>query len=442
MLQFIWIKLRSASAWIADHEIFPLSLGVALATFTTRWAVGGLGLIAVLWLLRWLGCGRLTVRTSIDWPVCLLVLMIPITFYATSDCFLTFMAVSRLLAGLALVYGFANWAKRGAHVTLLAFGLVWGGLGLALAAPISVGWFTDVKPFVIPGHIYALFPTLANNTIHPNMLAGALVMLLPFPVALLLMDPSADLPSVVELVPHVVARILDRRWFRYLSCGAATLLMVTMLVLTKSRGGWIAACVILLLIFTYRWRYFLWVGLIGLVGIELLVWRGYLPVLLDRISSSGVISGWQGRLEIWSRALYMIQDFPFTGIGANTFNAIVDTFYPFFLAELSNKVGHAHNLLLQIAVDLGLPGLIAFLSIVIIACLGGLNSIRLYRRVNNNALELLTLAGIVSLVGMLVHGMLDATTWIIGRAAFIPFAVIGILIVLELGIVQLRPEIG
>ncbi len=431
MLQSIWEKLKSWSAWLADYEIFPLSLGVALATFTERWAIWGLELIAALWLMRWLGRGYLTVHLPVTWPVCLLLLMIPVTFWATTNRALTFVAISRLLAGLALIYGLANWTKNSSQIMLLALGLVWIGLGLALVAPVSVGWFANIKSFVIPSHVYTLFPTLTEDTIHPNMLAGALAMLLPFPLALLVFDLSKNSPPVVGLVPGIIARVLDKPWFRRLSCGLATLLILIMLVLTKSRGGWIAAGVILFLILAYRWRYFLWMIPIGLACIGLLAWRSYLPVLLDKVSSSGVISGWQGRLEIWGRALYMIQDFPFTGIGANTFNQIVDTFYPFFTSGLSGKVGHAHNLLLQVAVDLGIPGLIAFLALLIITGFSGLSSLRFYRQTNNHVLESLALAGIASLVGMVVHGMLDATTWIIGRGAFVPFFVMGILMTLQ-----------
>lgn len=51
-------RLRSWATWCADREVWPLAVGVAIATFTTRWAPWGLGLIAALWLVRWLGRGR------------------------------------------------------------------------------------------------------------------------------------------------------------------------------------------------------------------------------------------------------------------------------------------------------------------------------------------------------------------------------------------------
>ena len=42
-------------------------------------------------------------------------------------------------------------------------------------------------------------------------------------------------------------------------------------------------------------------------------------------------SAWM-RLEIWSRAIYMLQDFPFTGIGMGAFRQVANLLYPFFLA--------------------------------------------------------------------------------------------------------------
>jgi O-antigen ligase len=71
----------------------------------------------------------------------------------------------------------------------------------------------------------------------------------------------------------------------------------------------------------------------------------------------------QGRLELWSRAIYGIQDFPFTGMGMNTFRKLVHMRYPLFLTSPNVDIAHAHNEFLQAALDLGIPGLIAFIAI-------------------------------------------------------------------------------
>ena len=90
-----------------------------------------------------------------------------------------------------------------------------------------------------------------------------------------------------------------------------------------------------------------------------------MPWILEIAFSSGTISGWDGRREIWSRAIYMIQDFPFTGIGMGSFGEVADALYPFF-SYSPGAILHAHNLFLQIAVDLGIPGLIAWLAILLV----------------------------------------------------------------------------
>jgi putative inorganic carbon (HCO3(-)) transporter len=71
----------------------------------------------------------------------------------------------------------------------------------------------------------------------------------------------------------------------------------------------------------------------------------------------------QSRFEVWSRAIYAIQDFPFTGMGMGTFRRVMPILYPVFSLGPDFDVGHAHNHLLNAALDLGIPGLISYLAI-------------------------------------------------------------------------------
>jgi putative inorganic carbon (HCO3(-)) transporter len=71
-----------------------------------------------------------------------------------------------------------------------------------------------------------------------------------------------------------------------------------------------------------------------------------------------------GRTEIWSRALYVVQDFPFTGCGLGAFSKVVPILYPLFRVAPNADVGHAHNIFLQTAADVGLPGLIAYIAML------------------------------------------------------------------------------
>ena len=431
-LDLVQSKLRRWCASIAEFEILPLAVGVALASFAAvPWAAVGLILIGVLWLVRWLARGRLTVRTPVDWPTMLLVLTVPISLFVTTQPGTSLAETASLLAGLALMYGLANWIRLEAHVSLLVLFCAGVGVLLAIVAPVTVGWFSKTKGTPLPAALLELLPSpIITNAIHPNQLAGILVMLLPFPLTLLLPGRLDDLPSVAGAVPAVLARLLDGKRFRRLWFSAALVLMLGTLALTVSRGGWMAAAAATSLILI-RQRWFVRGAVpISVLAVGLVIWRSSPQSLLDALGHDGVIQGWDGRVEIWSRALYAIRDFPLTGAGIGTFEPIADALYPFFLLGPGSGLGHAHNLFLQVAVDLGLPGLVAYLAILIGAVWSAVEAARFYGREHNRALSEIARAGVASLVAMMVHGLVDAAAWTGTRGVIVPFAVIGLMVAL------------
>jgi O-antigen ligase len=69
------------------------------------------------------------------------------------------------------------------------------------------------------------------------------------------------------------------------------------------------------------------------------------------------------RVEIWSHGVWAIKDVPLTGLGMNVFRTGVHILYPTFQSRAGYNLGHAHNELLQAALDLGLPGLVGLLAV-------------------------------------------------------------------------------
>ena len=89
---------------------------------------------------------------------------------------------------------------------------------------------------------------------------------------------------------------------------------------------------------------------------------------------------------------------------------VADLLYPFFLIA-PGKIEHAHNIFLQVAVDLGIPGLIAWLSVLI-----GIISIswQLYKfgkRENNRWAAGLGVGFLGSQAALMIHGIMDAVVW-------------------------------
>jgi putative inorganic carbon (HCO3(-)) transporter len=123
----------------------------------------------------------------------------------------------------------------------------------------------------------------------------------------------------------------------------------------------------------------------------------------------GTITSLQMRDLIWTRAIVQINAFPLTGIGMGTFAQVSRALYPAFVFS-AGEVPHAHNLFLQIAVDLGLPGLAAWL---VMAWVIARSAWQVYRAGRRAAGWLAGLgAGLLAVqVALVIHGVVDAATW-------------------------------
>jgi putative inorganic carbon (HCO3(-)) transporter len=363
---------------------------------------------AFFWLSRWLATRRLTVRTPADWGIILILLMIPVTLWATALPEITVPQIYRLLSGVALYYAVINWTSAQDRLRLLVLGTFAAGLFIAFIAPFTVEWITSKYAF-IPGALYDRFSVLVADTAHPNVLAGSLVLLLPSAIALPLFAWQ-EIPGYFRLTTVVTG-----------------LVVTIVLFLTQARGGLIAFIATLLTIIALRWRRGWVLTLImGIAGVIFLLIFG-VEETIDLISTESAFTSLQGRLEIWSRGIFMIQDFPFTGIGMGSFTQVADTLYPFFTAP-PETIRHSHNLFIQIAVDLGIPGLIAWLSIWFLVAFSAWQVHRLGKEHG-----LLWYAGLgagllASQIALGVHGIVEAVVWGLVRPAPIVWGVWGVTI--------------
>lgn len=398
--------LVKSARWLLDHEALMVAAAAAATFVDSRWLPLAIAFGLGFWPLRWWLTGRFTLHTPADWGIAGLLLMLPVTLWVTAYPEETRTQVMRLLCGILLFYSLVNWANRPARLQWVGRGLAAVGLGLAGFALVSVRWNEYKLPF-IPDGIYRLFPRLVSNDVHPNVMGGALVLLLPLALGLLLFGWRSQ----------------SRRERTALLLAAAGMLVV--LVLTKSRGAWMGMAAALALLVVLRWRWG-WL-VIGLGAGGFAAWiagLGWGP-LLEMLTANEAIRGLDGRMEIWSRGLYLVRDFPFTGVGMGSYGPLVDRLYPFFL-EPPGSIPHAHNLFLQVAVDLGFPGLLAWLSVLgaVVLC-----AWRIWRagRIQGDRLALGLGAGLLAcLAALVVHGLTDAVAWTMVRSAPLIWAVFGL----------------
>ncbi len=373
----LWLVIPALLAGLAVPRLLPASLAFA----------------ALFWPIRRVARGRFTVRTPGDRFIAVLILLLPVTLWVTPLPVATRAQVEWLLAGVAFYYAIVNWTVTPGRERAFVRVLIALGLLAALLAPVAVMWVTDIKLTFIPAAFYDALPLLAPVPMHPNVLAGALVLALPVPFALLLFGAS-DMPR-------------GRRFATL----AAALGIAAILVLTKSRGAWLAAGASALLLIVLRWRRG-WLGIpVAALGAGLLLWRIGPDRVYDALIANGAIVGGPGRMEIWTRAVYLIQDFPFTGIGMGAFREVTNRLYPYFLLGPNADVPHAHNLFLQVAVDLGIPGLAAWLGLLTVGVISAWRIHRWGHGARDSWSAGLGAGLLAAQLALVVHGLVDAAVW-------------------------------
>jgi putative inorganic carbon (HCO3(-)) transporter len=405
------------ATWVNRLELWCALGAVPLLVFPGRWSPWALGGVAALWALRWATTGRLTVRTPVDGSLLVLWLLLPLTWWASADHAVTLPALYQLLASLLLCHSVVNWAVTPQRLWTAAGVLALCGAGLALLAPLSATTWPTFKLFNALPVLSRLKPLLKpfwGEQINANVLGGGLALIGPVAAALLALR-----------VPGSAWRAALAR----LGWGMVLLAITAVLVLSQARASLLAVGLAALGMALWRWRPLRWLALCA--GAALLVWmtqRG-LPDArrwVELLSSTGTLTSLAGRQEVWSRALYMLEDFPFTGIGLGTFDLVQPLLYPFFLS--AGLAHHAHNLFLQVAVDLGLPGLIAYLALLLgtaFATWRSLTRAPLSSRAQWPAEGLLALGLLGSQAVLVLQGLLDVATWGT-KLSFLPWFVRGL----------------
>jgi putative inorganic carbon (HCO3(-)) transporter len=151
----------------------------------------------------------------------------------------------------------------------------------------------------------------------------------------------------------------------------ATALIALALLLTEARSailaGGLAAVAYLAWRFPRARRTLVGVTGLGLLGAGAVFAAGHAGTLAAAWGGSHIDAQADTalfRLALWDRALRMIGDYPFTGVGLNNFSIIQPRLYPILPVQPVDLIPHAHNLFLQAALDYGVPGLLAVLALI------------------------------------------------------------------------------
>jgi len=182
--------------------------------------------------------------------------------------------------------------------------------------------------------------------------------------------------------------------------GAFTLLAVMAVLLSFSRGGYLAlGAVAVCLAVSHRYR---WWWLAAGVGAAILLLQ--IPHLASRVTTEFDFNNPRNtlvaRFQIWDGALHMLKDHPIFGAGLSGFAAAVA---PYWNATHAARFTYPHNLLLNFWSETGLLGAAAFAWILVAAFRV---SWRGWRRAGPGWRPI-HLGVFLALVAIVTHGLVD-----------------------------------
>lgn len=380
-------------AWVFGLTLSLLIPALFFSQLMTSWtpAVALVGLGAIL-CLRGLALGQIVGHRLIDSSTLLLLLLLPINLWVTPDPTVTLPQIYAFGANLTLFWAVAA-QRNSPWLRWSGWGFLFIGLMLAIALVLTTQFNKTKLPF-IDHHIYALLPSGGyalwdQQKLNPNMSGGVLALF---------------------LLPVMVLSWRGQSWQQRDLAKFISVLMVIVLLLTQSRGAILTVGIALLVITSLQSR---WWGLFWLIlglSIGMAAYRfgseTSLAIIFDQNQTLHT-SSLAVRRELWLSAVYLIRDFPLTGVGLGQAEISIQILYPSTHPDLTGGFDHVHNLYLQAGAEMGLIALAAHLVLF------GLLFYLLLRHVRHRGSSYLgayALCLLGSLITLLIHGLFEAIT--------------------------------
>ena len=343
------LALYAAFLWRSHYSTTVFALGVL------DWLVPALGL--GMWIaLRWRR-GDSWPRTILDLPIIAWIAVTLLTAALSSELRRGLVVSWDTVIGLLLLYLLVDAIRRGWSRVLWRVLYLVGALVCVIGAVEFLAWYFG-------------WPLLSGFQQGWPAIGG---LAQPFPptlyrIGLALVNNTALSAFMALLIPPAMTIVVATR-DREVRAGMTLWLVAAggIILLSLSRGGFVALGVslpLLLLGGTRDPRFGRWWSrfasargrtlLVGTVGIILVVAVGVGLLLASRLAEHR--SGDAVRMDLWRSASAMFLDHPLTGVGPGVYGIELRTYRNPRLAR--DHIMSAHNLYLNIAAEMGAPGLL------------------------------------------------------------------------------------
>lgn len=346
--------IQLVASGILRFEFYLLAIILVIFWFPDQTRVLGLLGFVPLFAARLILYRRLWKPTPLDPLLVLFLVLCAINVFVAPYALIAkgtagLVMLGRPLMGMLLAISLADRAFRLRSIDSLILPTAMLALVVAILALVSSQWSVKSAPFAF---IIDLLPEVRDVPqigFNVNEIAGAMAYLTPLMAGIAvwywIARPTTRMVWLYRLLASLAFWLLWLAVFlgqsRLAIYGILPALLVVSVVLVP-RGRWRMLAVLVVAVFA---------------GIQLLLLTGAFAQQPDTILERDQDS-LSSRLRMWHSGMQILEDYPLTGSGLNTFRiSAVRARYP--VAEFE-RIPHAHNEWVQIASDLGIPGLLVF----------------------------------------------------------------------------------
>jgi putative inorganic carbon (HCO3(-)) transporter len=385
-----------------------------------------LGMMAFLWLVRWLSQGYPTRRTPLDVPMLLFLLSSLAGLWPSYDLTRSLPLFLMIVGGVALYYLLVNncTTEHSRHILTAGSSL--------LALVVSVYFITQYRhadysqKFDLVTQLglatSRIFPKVGAFQPYTNSVATFLEGIMPLALAMAISERRPWLRAFHSLCATTTALALlmtasRGAWVALVLCG------IIWLCTRFHRMGMVFAAIILISV-VVLWAYLVFNNDVALNSI---------PIIGTRLVS--LFAGTGSRLELYRNSLWLIRDFLFTGIGLGDVFAMVYSRYALLIQV--PFLTYSHNLFLEIWLGQGLLGLLSFLSLIAVFYLFVGRVLNHLAKMEERAPSAVFQGCWLGVTATLIHGLFDARQYADSWTLPVLFVLLGLAVGTGLSIAQI-----
>lgn len=345
-------------------------------------------IIPGIWICRWIVKHNFFERTLLDWAIFILFIQVFATCIIVPDISFSLPKIAGVFYGLAFFYAIVALLTSEKLIRLGIIGFLGAGVMLSIFGILGMMWDSEAYFNNLIPKIEKIIPKIkwnlpgAEEGFNSNAIGGTLTLIVPLCLILFLSYVKSKKEN----------NLISYSLFPLIFFFIVLFVVSCVLFFTLSMGSWIGLIIsIWILFFPLKWKKWSLLLIFISIAFFLLLHIDKTPVINEIVKDKIA-----QRNHLWLVGTNTINNHPFFGIGMNRIRQIPSVDY---------EQSTVHNHLLHIAAELGIPGLIAYLAILIGA---GFMCFKIWRKSNIGWMKMTALGLGCGQLAHLIFGMGDS----------------------------------